>query len=250
MAGLVEELLAAAEAHLRDLVVDRVVIGLAYTAVLLSDRRAGVAATLLEGTGCRVHPRAGELAGRPARALAQGLLSPDPLEASLGLAVVNAVLGEDAGPSPDPVEAMGVKEGDVVGVVGYIGPLVGSLRKVAREVLVFERNRSRPGTLPDWAVETELPRCDVVYITGTAFANKTIGRLLGLCRGRLAVVGPSTPMRAGLLERGIDYLFGARVRDPEAVLRAVSEGGGTKALFHHGLEKIALGPVRSPRLPG
>ena len=85
----------------------------------------------------------------------------------------------------------------------------------------------------------------MVYITGTAFVNKTIGRLLGLCRGRVAVVGPSTSMWAGPLERRVDYLFGARVRDLEAVLRVVAEWGSTKALFRHGLEKTALGPVRS-----
>ena len=65
-------------------------------------------------------------------------------------------------------------------------------------------------------------------------------RLLELTRGRVAVIGPSTPMWEGLLSLGIDYLFGARVRDPEGVLRAVAEAGGTEALLRHGLEKVAL----------
>ncbi|NOX44311.1 MAG: hypothetical protein GXO72_01045, partial [Caldiserica bacterium] len=52
---------------------------------------------------------------------------------------------------------------------------------------------------------------------------------------------PSTPMWEGLLAWGIDWLFGARARDPEAVLRTVAEGGGTRALYRHGLEKVALG---------
>ncbi len=164
----------------------------------------------------------------------------DPLDSALGLAVVNAVLGEGARPSPDPVEAMGVRREEVVGVVGYIGPLIRALEGRAQEVLVFERDPSRPGVLPDWAVEAELPRCDVVFITGTAFANKTVGRLLELSRGRAAVIGPSTPLWEGLLNWGIEYLFGARARDPGAVLRTVAEGGGTRALFRYGLEKVAL----------
>ena len=89
--------------------------------------------------------------------------------------------------------------------------------------------------------ERELPRCDVVYITGVTFANKTVGRLLALCRGRVAVIGPSTPMWEGLLRRGVHWLFGAHARDPSAVLRTVAEGGGTRALYRHGLVKVALG---------
>lgn len=239
--ALVEELLAAAEGRLSGLRADRVVIGLAYTAVLLSDGSLGLAATPRGAWGCRTHPAAGELAGTGAVALARGLLSADPLVSALGLATVNAAFSGEGEASPDPVEAVGVGEGDVVGVVGYIAPLVRALEGRAKEVLVFERDPSRPGALPDWAVETELPRCDVVFITGAAFANKTVGHLLELCRGRTAAIGPSTPMWAGLLQRGIDYLFGARARDPFAVLRTVAEGGGTKALFRHGLEKVALG---------
>jgi hypothetical protein len=240
MVSPVRDLLAEAETRLSRCLVERVVIGVAYTAVLLSDGRLGLAATPRE-EGCRVHPKAGELAGTEAVELARGLLSPDPLDSVLGLATVNAAFSGEGEPSPDPVEAMEVEQRDVVGVVGYIGPLVESLQGRARKVLVFERDLSRPGVLPDWAVELELPRCDVVFITGTAFANKTVGRLLGLCRGRVAVIGPSTPMWEGLLVRGIHWLFGARSQDPGAVLRVVAEGGGTRALYRHGLVKVALG---------
>jgi uncharacterized protein (DUF4213/DUF364 family) len=80
----------------------------------------------------------------------------------------------------------------------------------------------------------------VVFLTGTTFANKTVGRLLELARGRVAVIGPSTPMWEGLLSLGIEYLFGAQVKDLEGVLRTVAEAGGTKALFYYGLEKVAL----------
>ena len=72
-------------------------------------------------------------------------------------------------------------------------------------------------------------------------AGESAGKsALELARGRVAVIGPSTPMWEGLLSLGIEYLFGARVRDPKGVLRTVAEAGGTKALFRHGLEKVAL----------
>lgn len=63
-------------------------------------------------------------------------------------------------------------------------------------------------------------------------AGESAGKsALELARGRVAVIGPSTPMREGLLSLGIEYLFGAQVRDPEGVLRTVAEAWGTKALF-------------------
>ena len=233
--------MGAAEERLRGLEVARVVVGLAYTGVLLSDGSCGLAATLIEDGGCRAHPAAGRLTGRPAWELAQGLLSPDPLDSSLGLATVNAALGDEAGPSPDPVAALGVGKGDVVGLVGYIGPLIEPLKEAAGELLVFERNLSRPGVLPDWAVEMELGRCDVVYLSGTTFINKTVDWLLSLTRGRVAVIGPSTPLWPGLLQRGVNWLFGAKVEDPGRALAAVAEAGGTKALYRNGLVKVALG---------
>ena len=234
-------LLSAVEEKLSRLRVERVVIGIAYTAVLLSDGRLGLAATPREGRGCTAHSLAGSLAGRPAWELAQGLTSVDPLTSALGLATVNAVLGEGAVPSPDPLTALEVDDGDVVGMVGYIGPLIEPLRREAKELLVFERDLSRPGVLPDWAVELELPRCDVVLLSGTTFVNKTVDRLLALSRGRVAVIGPSTPLWPGLLECGIDWLFGAKAPDPARTLQVIAEGGGTRALYRHGLVKVALG---------
>ena len=71
-------LLSAVEEKLSRLRVERVVIGIAYTAVLLSDGRLGLAATPREGRGCTAHSLAGSLAGRPAWELAQGLTSVDP----------------------------------------------------------------------------------------------------------------------------------------------------------------------------
>ncbi len=238
---IAEALLAAARDRLTGLRVERAVIGSAYSGVLLSDGSVGLAATLLEPGCCRTHPRAGDLAGQPAWELARGLLSPHPLASVLGLATVNAALNRGGDASPDPVEALGISPGERVGMVGYIGPLAGELKKLAGELVVFERSPARAeGLLPDWAVETELPRCDVVILSGTTFINKTVDRLLGLARGKIAVVGPSTPLWEGLFELGIDGLFGARVDDPDRVLLTLSEGGGTKALYRNGLRKVAL----------
>ncbi len=245
---IVRELLAAVEEKLKGLRVERAVIGLAYTGVLLSDGSCGLAGTPHEGRGCAAFGEAGLLAGRPASDLARELLSAHPLRSALGLAAANAVLSTQLPERDlDPLKALAVGEEDVVGMVGEIGPLVRRLRERPGGLLVFERNPHAPSpdVLPDWAAEWELPRCDVVFLSGTTFINKPADHLLSLCRGRTAVIGPSTPLWPGLLSRGVDWLFGARVRDPDLTLRVVAEGGGTQALFRHGVAKAALGCSRA-----
>lgn len=246
---IAKELLSSAEATLATLQIERVVIGLAYTGVILSDGSCGLAATLNERGGCQAFHRAGTSAGRPALDLARGLLSADPLLSALGLATVNATLtarlSSQQVPSQNvaPLDALAVSKNDVVGIIGYIGPLVRPLREQAKELLIFERDPTKrlPGVLPDWAAELELPRCDAIFISGTAFINKTIDHLLELSNGRVAIVGPSTPMWPNLLGlKGVVGLFGAKVYNPEIALRTIAEGGGTKALFHNGVDKIAL----------
>jgi hypothetical protein len=246
---ITRELLSSVEETLAPLQVEWVIIGLAYTCVALSDGSCGLAATLNEKSDCQAFHRAATLVGSPALDLARGLLSTDPLLSALGLATVNATLvtrlpsQQLPSQSVAPLDALVVSKNDVVGLVGYIGPLIRPLRERAEKLLVFERNPTKrlPGVLPDWATELELPRCDVVFISGTAFINKTIDHLLELSTGRVAVAGPSTPMWPELLHlKGVVGLFGAKVRSPEAALRTIAEGGGTKALFRDGVDKIAL----------
>jgi len=85
-------LLSSAEATLAALQVKQVVIGLAYTGVMLSDGSCGLAAILNERSGCKVLHMTGTMTGQPALDLAHGLLSADPLLSALGLATINAAL--------------------------------------------------------------------------------------------------------------------------------------------------------------
>jgi len=85
------------------------------------------------------------------------------------------------------------------------------------------------------------PSIVIFFVSGTALINKTIDHLLELSKGRVAIIGPSTPMWPELLRlKGIVGLFGAKVRSSETALQTIAEGGGTKALFRNGVDKIAL----------
>jgi uncharacterized protein (DUF4213/DUF364 family) len=62
-------------------------------------------------------------------------------------------------------------------------------------------------------------------ITATALINKTLPRLLELSENSFTVLfGPSTPMSDVFFRYGVDALGGARVLNPDNVLKKISEG--------------------------
>jgi uncharacterized protein (DUF4213/DUF364 family) len=71
-----------------------------------------------------------------------------------------------------------------------------------------------------------VPQADIVAITGSAFINHTVERLLGLCRPKsfVVVLGPTTPLSPVLFDHGADVVSGTRVVEPELALRCLSEG--------------------------
>lgn len=257
---IIDELLHTVAGDLRKRTVKDIRIGLGYTAVKLDDGSCGLAATMRDELSpcCTVLERAGTLADQRADSLAELALSADSLEATLGVATINAILGsralEGESTESDIVRDLAITEGDSVGMIGYFGPLVGLIRKSCRELYIFERRlpafeaaigRGMPGDAlriyPDWAVELLLPRCDVVLISGTTVINKTLDHLLDLSRGRgrVALVGPTTPLSEVFAKYGVSFLFGSRVRDAERVLRIVSEGGGTTT-FGSAVSKVTV----------
>lgn len=92
-------------------------------------------------------------------------------------------------------------------VIGHFFNLEKFLTNAA-SVSVLER-KPWPGDFPDSACEYILPEQDFVFITGSAFINKTLPRLLQLSgKSRAIVLGPSTPMSPVLFKFGADELSG------------------------------------------
>ncbi len=97
--------------------------------------------------------------------------------------------------------------GKKVAVIGHFTALERVL-KSAENLVVLERKPAKDD-LPDTACEYILPDQDFVFITGSAFINKTLFRLLEISRNAHSVVlGPSTPMAPVLFEYGADELGG------------------------------------------
>lgn len=93
--------------------------------------------------------------------------------------------------------------GKTVSIIGHF-PFAPAALEQAGELRMLERN-TLAGDYPDSACEYLLPDSDFVFISGSAFVNKTIPRLLELSRdATTVVVGPSTPISPVLFEHGVD----------------------------------------------
>jgi uncharacterized protein (DUF4213/DUF364 family) len=221
-------------------------IGLGYTAVLLEDGRCGLAYTLHEKEyeSCCVMPDAGSLAGRKVLELMPWMKSSDTTACAVGLATLNAIITPPATTvESDILDMLPVGPEDAVGMIGYFGPLVETIKKRASALHIFERKPDPDyGILPEAAAKDLLPKCQVVIMSATTLLNHTIDDLLDLSKTarEIAVLGPSTPFLPEIFSRyGVTLLSGLEVKYPAQVLQTVSEGGGARQ-FGCAVRKLSL----------
>ncbi len=216
-------------------VVADVRIGLGYTAVKLESGHAGVAWTPKSDAPCCTHfQAAGTLVGRPARELLAFLVDEkSALARTVGLATANALLS--ALPHPpvsreEVISTLTIAADERVVMVGYFAPVIAQLRKIGCQLDIVELNPHEGETVTPEQGKKALAECSVAILTGTSLINGTCDELLaGLGAPRAAVLlGPSSPLCDEIfMGTKITHVAGSRVRDVDAVLRTVSEGGGT-----------------------
>lgn len=181
------------------------------------------------------------------RRLAHRIASRDPLARVLAAAAICAqvdIAPGDRGNVFDDILQQAERH-QRIGIVGAFPFVPRLLRQHGPErVRVFEQ-RPLPGCLPGDRAAAELPHCDLVVITGSAFANGTLDSLLGLARGTTFVIGPSTPLTPLLFEYGVAVVAGLRASDPR-ILEVVARGGGTRDFKPLAAEVLATADRRTP----
>ena len=134
--------------------------------------------------------------GRSSAELVENLRSPDSVTAAVALAAVNALVNRaDVSLLPgDLLDYLAVRPEDIVGMVGFFGPLVRPLRSRCRHLHIFER-RDEGDCLPADEAYELLPKCDIAIITSGTITNGSIDGLLAACAScrEVAMVGASTP---------------------------------------------------------
>lgn len=226
-------------------------VGLGFTSVRLDDGSVGLAWTAESHSGsCTHEARAGTLAGSSAETLLDMLASlHNPLSRSIGLATANAIAAGLLRPettSIDVLQLVDIQASDHVVMVGFFGSLIPTIRSTGCRFDIIELKGDKPGTLSPDEGRAPLSSCTVAIITGTSVVTGTLDGLLS-CLGnpRAAVIlGPSTFMRPEVFAGSpVTHLSGARIRNPQAVEKIVSEGGGTMILKRYmDFETVCLKP--------
>lgn len=246
--GVLDELLAAITATAPAEPVRRIAVGRYYTAV--ESRSVGLAATGDAASCCDAphHAWMGDLEDRSAAELLAFARSGDPLEASIGLAALNSLIGLPGEPPPgvNALELL-VQHGRRrhVVTVGHF-PFTDELDAVAARLDVLELE-PRPGDLPAADAPIVLGEADVVGLTATTLLNGTFDELMSLVRpdAFVVMVGPTTPLSPLLFERGVDVLAGSAVTDPDALFRSLMQGASRREL--RGCQRVTLTRDMAPR---
>jgi uncharacterized protein (DUF4213/DUF364 family) len=211
-------------------------------------QRCGLASSLQpgedhhHGTG-PVIPDAGRLHETSGRALAEYVYSKNPPEVSVGMASINALLPQDDTAWTDlNAEAVIAERGSEkrVALVGHF-PFVSRLRERVGHLSVLEL-RPHGEDLPASAAPQVIPRADVVALTSLTLLNGTFASLMRLCRSDALVLllGPTTPLSPILFDYGVHILSGAIVRNTQAVLNTIGQGGNFRQVHRAGVRLITI----------
>lgn len=219
--------------------VDECIIGLNWTFVRSGDR-AGIAMTYRGSSVSGLTN--GAVVGKPLKEIASGMKSWDMLQASMGVAACNAwynnfenlpLLGVDPSDGKagsggsifnEPLDMLSGKNVAVIGHFPYIEKQLGDKCRLS----VLERDPEEQDYL-DSACEYILPGQDFVYITGMTLTNKTLPRLLTLCKkAKTTLVGPSSPVTPVLFEYDVDCIAGFCITDIDMARSLVSQAAHTE----------------------
>jgi uncharacterized protein (DUF4213/DUF364 family) len=249
------------------LTVERLVAGLFFTGVKLSNGAAGICFTPIkeipEAVCC---PSSAGRVFNPMQAygmrvadVVAALSSPGALKVAVAIATINALSStcwskgwEDRYNiqiNMDAADAVRMLEGSTVAVVGAIIPGLQRLKRRGGTWWVIERDtRSLKADEMDHYVSTERSEevirvADVLIITGVTIVNFTLDRILEVARmgAEIAVMGPTASMLPEpLFDRGVNVIGGVWVKKPDELLDVLAAGGSGYHFFDSLANRIVM----------
>ncbi len=250
-----------------NLCIERAVLGVFFTGVKLANGMGGLCATPIKSvpeavccpSSAMAMPVPGKLAGRNAVQLLQDLYRPQDLRRALAIATLNALAEtlwlRDGPPhgadvrNGDAFDALRIAPGHRVVLVGAFVPYMRELRKRGQSFGVLEldlatlRPDERVLHIPQEHAPEAIAEADVLITTGTTLINGTLDDLLQHLRSgaQAAVVGPTATLWPGpFARRGATVVGGTRVRDADALLDLLSEGGSGYHFFGKAVDRVCL----------
>ncbi len=258
---------------IHDITVERAVIGIFFSGVIINTGHAGISATPIkeipEAVCCpssaRSMPNAGHLTERPVLKYLNDATSKIPMKKSMGIAVLSALssycrkigLTEDYNikVGVDALNCIDLKNDTYPVLIGAIGPFLRVLknRKKPFSVVELDTRTLKPDELPFYVPPSKtreiVPKADVLVITGTTLINGTLEGILELARPdtKVVVVGPTASILPhAFFKRGVDILGGDIITHPHKMLDTLAEGGSGYHLYGHSAERVVVTKKQTP----
>jgi len=240
------------------LTIDRLVMGLFFTAVKLANGFAGMSFTPIkdipEAVCC---PSSVGRTFDPLRVnltkvteILLSLEAPEPLKRATAVATLNALSamcwskgltgGHLLRDRADAQDYIKIPPESSVAIFGAIIPILRMLKKRGGTWWIIEKD---PQTLKDdelphyvpWGQsEKIIKKADVLVITGVSLLNSSLDPILSLARAgvEIAVLGPTASMvPEPLFRRGVRVVGGVWVKRPDELLNVLASGGSGYHLF-------------------
>ena len=195
------------------------------------------------------------LIGAPLREVAECVKSWNLVEASIGVAAINAYYNNPEVARKNGVEFSDSKlvedrvfdpfimsqnqvKGKKVTVLGHF-PLLERLFEPICDLSIIEWE-PEDGDYPITAYEYLLPESNYVYLTCRCVMDKTLPRVLELSKNaeRITMVGPGTPLAPVLFDYGIKELSGFMIKDHARASRVIS--GAEKVVIYTTGQKVCF----------
>ncbi len=255
---------------LSDLTLERVVIGIFYTGVKLSNGASGICFTPIKDipesvccpSSAKAMPRAGRLKGMHVTDTFEYLTQHAPIKRAIAIATLNA-LSEGIWQA-NPQEGAGfykIREGDDIFadihletvkkavVVGALIPVIKHLKEhtIPYRIAELDIRTLKSEELPFFVSQEDFPievsTADLVIISGTTLINDTLESILKLCSpsAYIIIIGPTaTMLPESFFSRNISMLAGNRVVDPDEILDVLVEGGSGYHFYGHSSMKVII----------
>lgn len=252
---------------LQGLMVERVVIGLFFSGVKLSNSACGICYTpvkeIPESVCCpssaAAMPDAGRLAGLPVTVYLEHLQEGRPLKKALAIAAINALSQTcwrvqktrdyTITPTKDPLNGMSIPGDAFVIVVGALLPYLRLLKKRALPFGILEkdvrtlREDEMPFYIEPSHAAAAIGKADRLIVTGASLLSGTLERILEAAKpgAEIAVVGPTVSMLPdAFFLRGVTVIGGIACTDADALLDTLAEGGSGYHFFGKSAQQITI----------
>ncbi len=243
--AIYEDLVEVAQSLGRGKRIKRAVISLFYAFSELERGGSGLAYVDKDLVNSCCDAREMHFWNEPADLIVKSYLQGIPLESTLALSVINALINQREAVlkeylSEDPFSKIPLSKEDSVLMIGYFQPLFKKLEGKVKSIYVIEKEG---GITPEKFITKE-EDFKLAIVTSATLANKTLHQYFPVLEKipEVVLMGPTTPLCPEVFKyTPIKWLCGAIVKDSELLFRLVCEGKGTPAFFKYkALEKINL----------